>query len=134
MPRSRRALIFDEVVTGFRYAGGGAQEYFGVKPDLACFGKAIANGFPLSAIVGRAEVMRLFEEVFFLGTHGGEALSLAACRATLQAFREEELWTIWARWEAFAGRCERIGKQPRTRRRHALRWPAPVYRVPLPYQ
>lgn len=94
-------LIFDEVITGFRFACGGAQEYFRVKPDLACFGKAMANGFPLSAIVGRADVMRLFEDVFFSFTHGGEALSLAACRATLQSYRErgvvEHLWRIGKR-------------------------------------
>ena len=47
-----RLLIFDEVITGFRLARGGAQEYFGVVPDLACFGKAMANGYPLSAVVG----------------------------------------------------------------------------------
>ena len=50
-------FIFDEVVTGFRVALGGAQEHFGVTPDLACFGKAMANGFPFSAVVGRRDVM-----------------------------------------------------------------------------
>ena len=50
--REGSLLIFDEVITGFRLARGGAQEYFGVVPDLACFGKAMANGYPLSAVVG----------------------------------------------------------------------------------
>ena len=77
-------LVFDEIITGFRLHPGGAQALFGVTPDLACFGKALANGFPLSAIVGRAEVMRLFEDVFFSFTFGGEAVSLAACLATVQ--------------------------------------------------
>src|SRR5713101_7193954 len=54
-------LVFDEVITGFRLAMGGAQEYFGVVPDMACCGKAMANGYPLSAVVGRREIMRLFD-------------------------------------------------------------------------
>lgn len=77
-------LIFDEMWTGFRIAAGGAQEYFGVTPDLACYSKAMANGMPLSAITGRADVMKLFEkDVFFFTTFGGEALSLAASIATI---------------------------------------------------
>jgi glutamate-1-semialdehyde 2,1-aminomutase len=76
-------LIFDEMVTGFRFAKGGAQEYFGVIPDLATLGKGLANGYPLSALVGRADVMKLLDEVFFSLTYGGEALSLAAAQATL---------------------------------------------------
>lgn len=76
-------LVFDEMLTGFRFAPGGAQEYFGVTPDLAAFGKALANGFPLSAIVGRADIMSLMEEIFFSGTFGGELLSLAAANVVL---------------------------------------------------
>jgi len=77
-------LIFDETITGFRYAKGGAQEFFGVIPDLATLGKGMANGFPLSAVVGRGEVMHLMEEIFFSFTFGGEALSLAAACATME--------------------------------------------------
>ena len=76
-------LVFDETITGFRYANGGAQQLFGVTPDLATFGKGIANGYPLSAVAGRREVMKLMEEIFFSFTMGGEALSLAAAKATL---------------------------------------------------
>ncbi|MBK8981192.1 MAG: aminotransferase class III-fold pyridoxal phosphate-dependent enzyme [Ignavibacteria bacterium] len=77
-------LIFDEMWTGFRIAAGGAQEYFGVTPDLACYSKAMANGMPVSAITGRGDVMKLFDkEVFFFTTFGGEALSLAASMATI---------------------------------------------------
>ncbi len=86
--RNGALLIFDEVLTGFRLAPGGAQEYFGVIPDLACFGKAMANGLPLSAVVGRRELMKQFEEIFFSFTFGGETLSLAAARAALQKIRE----------------------------------------------
>ncbi|MEO7299277.1 MAG: aminotransferase class III-fold pyridoxal phosphate-dependent enzyme [Verrucomicrobiota bacterium] len=84
-------LVFDEVVTGFRIDLRGAQGYFGVTPDLACFGKGIANGFPLAAITGRAEVMRLFTEVFFSTTHGGEALSLAAGLTTINEMRSKDV-------------------------------------------
>jgi glutamate-1-semialdehyde 2,1-aminomutase len=76
-------LIFDETITGFRFANGGAQEYFGVTPDLATFGKGISNGYPLSVLAGRRQFMRLLEEVFFSFTFGGELLSLAAANATL---------------------------------------------------
>ena len=76
-------LVFDEMLTGFRFAPGGAQEYFGVTPDLAAFGKALANGFPLSAIVGRKDILELMPSIFFSGTFGGETLSLAAARVVL---------------------------------------------------
>ena len=76
-------FIFDETITGFRFARGGAQELFGVTPDIATFGKGLANGYPVSAIAGKTEFMRLMEEVFFSFTFGGETLSLAAALATL---------------------------------------------------
>jgi glutamate-1-semialdehyde 2,1-aminomutase len=76
-------LVFDEIVTGFRIDMGGAQKKYGVKPDLACFGKAMANGMPIAAIVGSEKIMSLMTEIFFSGTFGGEALSLAASIATL---------------------------------------------------
>jgi glutamate-1-semialdehyde-2,1-aminomutase len=89
-------LIFDEIITGFRMALGGAQEYFGVVPHLAAFGKAMGNGMPISAIVGKAEIMRLFEEAFFSFTLGGEALSLAASIATIKELQETNaLNHIW---------------------------------------
>ena len=76
-------LIFDEIITGFRLAPGGAQEHYGVQADLATFGKALGNGMPISAIAGRADLMDRLEDVFFSGTHGGETLSLAAAQAVL---------------------------------------------------
>ncbi|MGI4871413.1 MAG: aminotransferase class III-fold pyridoxal phosphate-dependent enzyme [Janthinobacterium lividum] len=85
-------LIFDEMWTGFRIAVGGAQEYFGIKADLAVFSKACANGMPIALLTGRADVMRLFEqEVFFFTTFGGEALSLAATVATIAEMREKNV-------------------------------------------
>jgi glutamate-1-semialdehyde 2,1-aminomutase len=84
-------LVFDETITGFRFDRGGAQRYFGVTPDLATFGKGIANGYPLSALVGRADVMRLMEEIFFSSTFGGETASLAASLATLEKLEREPI-------------------------------------------
>jgi glutamate-1-semialdehyde-2,1-aminomutase len=90
-------LVFDEVITGFRLAPGGAQEYFGVIPDLAAFGKAMANGYPLAAVTGRAEVMDLVTStVFVSSTFGGDTVSLAAALATMRAIERggviEHLW------------------------------------------
>ncbi|MEW5878970.1 MAG: aminotransferase class III-fold pyridoxal phosphate-dependent enzyme [Pseudomonadota bacterium] len=82
-------LVFDETITGFRYEIGGAQQRFGVVPDLATFGKGLANGYPVSAVAGRAEIMRAMEEIFFSFTFGGELLSLAAAKATLAKLRRE---------------------------------------------
>lgn len=84
-------LIFDEVITGFRFARGGAQELFGVTPDLSCFGKGIANGFPISVIAGRREIMEGFKEVFFSGTFGGELLSLTAANVVLDKVRDNSV-------------------------------------------
>jgi glutamate-1-semialdehyde 2,1-aminomutase len=85
-------LIFDEMWTGFRLAVGGAQERFGVTADLACFSKAVANGMPLSLLTGRRDVMQLLEgDVFFYTTFGGEALSLAAAKATLTEIRDKRV-------------------------------------------
>lgn len=88
--------VFDETITGFRYALGGAQELFGVTPDLACFGKGLANGFPLSAVVGRADIMREFEDVFFSFTMGGETLSLAAAKVTIDKAKRLGVPTLLA--------------------------------------
>jgi glutamate-1-semialdehyde 2,1-aminomutase len=86
-------LIFDEMITGFRWAAGGAQATYGVTPDLSCWGKAMGNGFPISALAGRRELMELgglrtqAPRVFLLSTtHGPETVSLAAFRAVVQAY------------------------------------------------
>ncbi|MEO7767188.1 MAG: aminotransferase class III-fold pyridoxal phosphate-dependent enzyme, partial [Ferruginibacter sp.] len=85
-------LIFDEMWTGFRIALGGAQEFFDVLPDLACYSKAFANGMPISFLTGRSDVMSLFnEEVFFFTTFGGETLSLAAAIATIHEMIDKDV-------------------------------------------
>ncbi len=97
-------LIFDEVVSGFRFALGGAQEMVGVTPHLSAFGKAMANGFSVSALVGQREFMRLGgidhdqERVFLLSTtHGGETHSLAAAIASISELRKHNIIShFWA--------------------------------------
>ncbi|MFE2958185.1 glutamate-1-semialdehyde 2,1-aminomutase [Nocardia tengchongensis] len=90
-------LIFDEMITGFRWSAGGAQQLYGVVPDLSCWGKAMANGFPLSALAGKREYMELgglrtdADRVFLLSTtHGPETASLAAFRAVVQTYRSND--------------------------------------------
>ena len=90
-------LIFDEMITGFRWSARGAQAVYGVRPDLSCWGKAMGNGFPLSALAGKREFMELGglrtdrERVFLLSTtHGAEAVSLAAFRAVVKAYAHDE--------------------------------------------
>ena len=88
-------LIFDEVVTGFRWALGGAQQHYGVTPDLCCLGKALANGMPLSAIAGKKEYMQELNHIFFSMTFGGECLSLAAAIETIKELKTKDYNHIW---------------------------------------
>jgi glutamate-1-semialdehyde aminotransferase/spore coat polysaccharide biosynthesis protein SpsF (cytidylyltransferase family) len=81
--RNGALLIFDEICSGFHFGLGGAQKRYNVIPDLACFGKAMANGYPISCIVGRTEVMKTFEEIFFSFTFAGEVASMAAALKVL---------------------------------------------------
>ncbi|MDR7556114.1 MAG: aminotransferase class III-fold pyridoxal phosphate-dependent enzyme [Armatimonadota bacterium] len=83
--RDGALLIFDEVITGFRVGLGGAQELLGVRPDLSVFGKAIANGFPLSVVGGRRDLLDAVADnpVVHAGTFNGHVTALAAARATL---------------------------------------------------
>ena len=84
-------LIFDETVSGFRVAPGGAKELLGITPDLTVFGKGIANGFPLSAVAGNSKVMSYMDKVFYSGTFGGELLSLAAAKVVLNKIKTEDV-------------------------------------------
>ena len=88
-------LIFDEIVTGFRFAYGGAQEYYGVIPDIATLGKIVAGGFPLAAVTGRADIMRHFDRGEMgdavlpqIGTLSGNPVASTAGLATLEILRE----------------------------------------------
>ena len=90
-------LIFDETVTGFRLAYGGAQEYYGVRPDLATYGKALGGGYPMGAVAGRADVLDLVREdrlgedryVWFASSIGGNPVSAVAAVATLAELRRD---------------------------------------------
>lgn len=84
--------IFDEVVSGFRYAIGGGSELYGVNPDLASFGKGCANGMPISFIAGKKEIIKLIEQgVFISTTFGGDALSMAGALATVKEMQEKDV-------------------------------------------
>ena len=91
-------LIFDEIVTGFRFSLGGAQEFYRVTPDLTCLGKAMANGMPISCIAGKKEILEEFENVFISGTFGGECLSIAAAIATINKLEQlnvhQKIWEL----------------------------------------
>ncbi len=89
--RNNIFLIFDEVVSGFRYNLEGASKISGVQPELSTWGKAMANGFPLSCITGKQKYMKEFDNIFFSGTFGGESLSLAACIATIKKIKSKKI-------------------------------------------
>jgi len=82
-------FILDETCTGFRWSLGGAQQYYGIVPDLGCFGKGMANGFSISAIVGKKEFMKELSEIFFSMTFSGETIGLAASIATIGEIRKK---------------------------------------------
>jgi glutamate-1-semialdehyde 2,1-aminomutase len=91
-------LVFDEIVMGFRLARAGAQEFFGVTPDLAVFGKGMSNGMPLSCYLGRRDVMETVRRATISSTFGGDTLALAAARAAIDTYRREDvIGHLWAR-------------------------------------
>ncbi len=104
-------LIFDEVKTGFRHALAGYQSLVGVRPDLATFGKAIANGHPLGAIGGKAEIMDFFDHpdlakrVLIAGTFNGHPIPIAAAIATMEILLRDRD-TIYPRLEALGARMQ----------------------------
>ena len=89
-------LIFDEMISGFRFALGGVQEFLEVTPDLATFGKGITNGLPLGVLAGKEKYMKHFDKVFLSSTYAPEALTLAAASKTIDFYKENnvigELW------------------------------------------
>ena len=86
-------LIFDEICSGFHLGLGGAQKLFGITPDLACFGKAMGNGFPIACVVGRADVMKVFGEIFFSFTFSGEVASMAAAMKVLDILEQTDAFS-----------------------------------------
>ena len=84
-------LIFDEIITGFRFSLGGAQELTNVTPDLSTFAKAISNAIPLSAVVGKKEYMSTLSKTFFSFTYGGDCIGLAAAKACIPKLEKEDV-------------------------------------------
>ncbi len=89
--KHKALFILDETITGFRYSKGGAQEIFDITPDITTFGKGMGNGMPISAVVGKKEVMKLMDDIFFSGTFGGETLSLSAAKAVLKKIKDGDV-------------------------------------------
>src|SRR5450631_683867 len=107
-------LIFDEVMTGFRVARGGAQELLGVRPDLSCFGKVIGGGLPVGALGGRAEIMDFLAPlgpVYQAGTLSGNPLAMAAGLAQLKILEEQDVFA----------KLEKLGVQLEAETRAALK-------------
>ena len=89
-------LVFDEIKTGFRLSLGGAQEYFGVTPDMATYSKGMANGFPIAAVVGKKEIMEVSQKIVLSATFDGEILAMAAALATIHELEEKKVHKhIW---------------------------------------
>jgi glutamate-1-semialdehyde 2,1-aminomutase len=110
-------LILDEMISGFKWGLTGAQSYYGVKPDLATWGKGIANGFSACALTGRADIMELGgirregdDKLFLISTtHGAESTGLAAMMATIESFKQHNMIdSNWARGDALKQRLEQI--------------------------
>jgi glutamate-1-semialdehyde 2,1-aminomutase len=102
-------LIFDEVITGFRLALGGAQEYYGITPDLATLGKILGGGFPMAAYAGKEEIMRLIApsgKVYQAGTYSGNPVSVAAGLATLKILRSRKRF-----YSEMEKKCEKLVRQ-----------------------
>jgi len=102
-------LIFDEMISGFRFAMGGAGQYFGVEPDLATFGKGITNGMPLGVLAGKAEHMRHFDRVFLSSTYAPETLTLAAASANIDFYRSHNvIESLWEKGESITAGFEEV--------------------------
>lgn len=112
-------LIFDEMITGFRWDNGGAQQFHGIAPDLSTFGKGMGNGFSVSALVGRRDIMQRGglrhenERVFLLSTtHGAETHGLAAALETMRIYRTEPVVeTLWRQGERLAAGIREVVRE-----------------------
>ena len=103
-------LVFDEIRTGFRAALGGAGQRYGVVPDLATFGKAMANGYPISALVGKEKVMKVMDkDVFISSTFFPNSLEMAASLKCIEILeRENVIDSIWRRGEDFLNKLNEL--------------------------
>lgn len=125
-------LIFDEIVTGFRIALSGVQEYFKVVPDLAIFAKGIANGMPLSAYVGKREIMSKLERggLVVSSTYAGETLSLAAAKAAINTYVDENVVDhLWKTGEKIWGGLNKLFQKYHIPMEMEGMWPCPALTV-----
>ncbi|HTL27580.1 MAG TPA: aminotransferase class III-fold pyridoxal phosphate-dependent enzyme [Tepidisphaeraceae bacterium] len=121
-------LIYDEIVTGFRISRAGAQEYFKVTPDMAVYAKGMANGMPLSAYVGKRDLMQTAKRAVISTTYGGEALSLAAARATLQTYDCENVVAyLWSAAEKLWSRVNQLMKDRNIGAKLEGFWPCAIW-------
>jgi glutamate-1-semialdehyde aminotransferase len=106
-------LVFDEIMTGFRYPGGSVQKATGVIPDLCCLGKALGGGMPLSALVGRADIMEsAMHRTHYGPTFKGEIYSLAAAKAALEIYRAEPVAErVWTHGEKLREGINRLAEE-----------------------
>ena len=118
--------MFDEVVTGFRFAWGGAQDYYGVNPDLCTLGKIIGGGFPLAAIAGREDIMAQFDRaragderfLFQVGTLSGNPIAAVAGLATLEILKQPGAYEkVFATGRTLMEGIQRIIRDTHCRRR-----------------
>lgn len=101
-------LIFDEMVMGFRWAVGGGSEFFNIEPDLATYGKALGNGYPIACVVGARDVMKKANVIS--GTFGGNLTSLDAARQVIEAYKDPgKIQAQWKRGGEFLQACRLIG-------------------------
>jgi len=104
-------LIFDEVKTGFRISLGGAQKYLGITPDMATFGKAMGNGYPIGCVVGKREIMEKVKDVWIAATFNGHFVSAAAALATIEEMEKHNgIQTIWRQGEKLQKGLDEIMK------------------------
>ncbi|GAA3400954.1 aspartate aminotransferase family protein [Paenibacillus hodogayensis] len=125
-------LLFDEIVTGFRIAIGGVQQYFGVTPDLAVFSKGIANGMPLSVYAGRKDIMSYCApgKAVISSTFGGETLSLAAAKACMDTYRSRDVvGFLWKQGETLWGGLSRMFGSKGVPIEIRGFWPCPAFRA-----
>lgn len=121
-------LIFDEIITGFRYAMSGAQGLFGITPDLATFGKAMANGMPISALVGKRRLMKIMQppdNIFYSGTFFGETLSIAAAIATIKKLNSHNVIKyLWDTGDHLTARIDELLRRHNLTKAISLSGPA----------
>lgn len=127
-------LIFDEIVTGFRIAIGGVQEYFKVKPDLAVFSKGIANGMPLAIYAGKREIMSVCEKgnkIIISSTFAGETLSLAAAKAAVSTYTTKDVvGHLWKQGGKMWNETNKLMETYGIPLKYTGFWPCPII-VPL---